>query len=137
MFALGRGVAYASSLIPGAGTALMLASEAEILNAREAARQARLARRAVFVPLAAMLASPEAYAAATTEVFGPLQVVTEWRDGELPLVLQALERMDNHLTAGVVSNDPVFINSVVGATVNGTTYVGLRARTTGAPQNHW
>ncbi len=22
-------------------------------------------------------------------------------------------------------------------TVNGTTYVGIRARTTGAPQNHW
>ena len=101
------------------------------------ARYGALQPTAVFVPLKAMLASPEAYAAATTEVFGPLQVVTEWRDGELPLVLQALERMDNHLTAGVVSNDPVFINSVVGSTVNGTTYVGLRARTTGAPQNHW
>ena len=101
------------------------------------ARYGAIQPTAVFVPLKAMLASPEAYAAATTEVFGPLQVVTEWRDGELPLVLQALERMDNHLTAGVVSNDPVFINSVIGSTVNGTTYVGLRARTTGAPQNHW
>lgn len=26
---------------------------------------------------------------------------------------------------------------VLGSTVNGTTYAGLRARTTGAPQNHW
>lgn len=26
---------------------------------------------------------------------------------------------------------------VLGHTVNGTTYVGRRARTTGAPQNHW
>ncbi len=26
---------------------------------------------------------------------------------------------------------------VVGRTVNGTTYAGIRARTTGAPQNHW
>ncbi|KAH9613499.1 hypothetical protein KSS87_001512 [Heliosperma pusillum] len=26
---------------------------------------------------------------------------------------------------------------VIGNTVNGTTYAGLRARTTGAPQNHW
>ena len=28
-------------------------------------------------------------------------------------------------------------NKVLGATVNGTTYCGMRARTTGAPQNHW
>jgi 1-pyrroline-5-carboxylate dehydrogenase len=92
---------------------------------------------AVFVPLKALLSSPEHYAIATTEVFGPLQVVTEWQDGELPLVLETLERMENHLTAGIVSNDPIFINQVVGSTVNGTTYVGMRARTTGAPQNHW
>jgi 1-pyrroline-5-carboxylate dehydrogenase len=26
---------------------------------------------------------------------------------------------------------------VLGSTVNGTTYCGIRARTTGAPQNHW
>ena len=26
---------------------------------------------------------------------------------------------------------------VLGNTVNGTTYAGMRARTTGAPQNHW
>ncbi|KAK8964419.1 putative aldehyde dehydrogenase [Platanthera guangdongensis] len=26
---------------------------------------------------------------------------------------------------------------VLGRTVNGTTYAGIRARTTGAPQNHW
>ena len=45
--------------------------------------------------------------------------------------------MENHLTAAVVSDDPVFINKVLGATVNGTTYAGMRARTTGAPQNHW
>lgn len=25
----------------------------------------------------------------------------------------------------------------MGNTVNGTTYYGLKARTTGAPQNHW
>ncbi|KFK24134.1 hypothetical protein AALP_AAs67913U000100, partial [Arabis alpina] len=25
----------------------------------------------------------------------------------------------------------------IGNTVNGTTYAGLRGRTTGAPQNHW
>ncbi|CAE7845707.1 ALDH12A1 [Symbiodinium sp. KB8] len=47
------------------------------------------------------------------------------------------ERMNAHLTAAVVSNDFDFINKVAGNTVNGTTYIGRRARTTGAPQNHW
>ncbi|KAJ0105047.1 hypothetical protein Patl1_17841 [Pistacia atlantica] len=31
----------------------------------------------------------------------------------------------------------VNLQEVIGQTVNGTTYAGLRARTTGAPQNHW
>lgn len=52
-------------------------------------------------------------------------------------VLEALERMENHLTAAVVSNDVLFRQHVLAHTVNGTTYCGLRARTTGAPQNHW
>ncbi len=55
----------------------------------------------------------------------------------MPDVLTMLERMSHHLTAAVVSADPVFLNTVLGATVNGTTYAGRRARTTGAPQNHW
>ena len=56
-------------------------------------------------------------------------------DGDdLALVLLACERMDAHLTAAVVSADHAFISKVLGATVNGTTYAGLRARTTGAPQ---
>ena len=92
---------------------------------------------AVYVPLAGMLASDEAFALATTEIFGPFYVYTTYKDGELPLVLTALERMENHLTAAVVSNDVLFVQAVVGSTVNGTTYVGRRARTTGAPQNHW
>lgn len=41
------------------------------------------------------------------------------------------------MTAALVSNDPIFTEKVLGKTVNGTTYHGLRARTTGAPQNHW
>lgn len=31
----------------------------------------------------------------------------------------------------------VYLQEVIGNSVNGTTYAGLRARTTGAPQNHW
>ena len=92
---------------------------------------------AVFVPLDTMLSSKEIFQLATTEVFGPVQVLTSYSDSQLGDVLKCLEKMDAHLTAAVVSNDPVFLNAVLGATVNGTTYAGMRARTTGAPQNHW
>lgn len=92
---------------------------------------------AVRLPLEAMMASDAAFAAATTEVFGPVQAVVTYRDDQLPLVLDALERMSHHLTAAVVSNDALFLQKVLGHTVNGTTYAGSRARTTGAPQNHW
>ena len=91
----------------------------------------------VSVSLKSMLASPAAFATACREVFGPLQIAVEWDDAELPLVLSALERMEHHLTAGIVSNDPTFVTKVLCATVNGTQYCGWRARTTGAPQNHW
>ncbi len=90
---------------------------------------------AVFVPLKQIL-EKEHFEACTTEVFGPFQVVTSYKDGELPLVLEACERMSHHLTAGIVSSDIQFIQHILGATVNGVTYVGRRARTTGAPQWH-
>lgn len=38
-----------------------------------------------------------------------IQIVTEYKKDQLPLVLDALERMHAHLTAAVVSNDPIFI----------------------------
>lgn len=56
------------------------------------------------------------------------QVVTEYGDAELDSVLEACERMNNHLTAAVVSNDVSFQRKVLEATVNGTTYCGIRAR---------
>lgn len=91
---------------------------------------------AVFVPLA-QLASKEHFPLCSTEVFGPVQVVTEYDDAALPTVLDCLERMSHHLTAAIVSNDERFRYQVLAASVNGTTYAGRRARTTGAPQNHW
>jgi 1-pyrroline-5-carboxylate dehydrogenase len=63
---------------------------------------------AVFVPLTELV-KEQNFALCTTEVFGPFQVVTEWSDDQLPTVLNALERMSHHLTAGVVSNDPIFL----------------------------
>ena len=93
---------------------------------------------AVSVPLDAMHLK-DAFELATTELFGPFQIVVRYGRGknDLNKIKRMLERMDNHLTAAVVSNDPLFIQDIVGNTVNGTTYVGKRARTTGAPQNHW
>ncbi len=55
----------------------------------------------------------------------------------MDLILTILEKMKQHLTAAIVSNDPIFNNYILGNTINGTTYCGLKARTTGAPQNHW
>uniref|UniRef100_A0A6B2L1I1 Aldehyde dehydrogenase domain-containing protein n=1 Tax=Arcella intermedia TaxID=1963864 RepID=A0A6B2L1I1_9EUKA len=91
---------------------------------------------AVFLPLQELL-SPAHFPLATTEVFAPFQVVTSYDDSTLELVLQACERLSHHLTAAVVSNDAHFVQRVLSRTINGTTYAGLRARTTGAPQNHW
>jgi len=92
---------------------------------------------AVFVPLKEMLASKEVFDLCTTEIFGPFQVVTEYDTDEVDLVLEACERMSHHLTAAVVTNDPDFRHKILSNTVNGTTYHGIRGRTTGAPANHW
>ena len=90
---------------------------------------------AVRVPLSAL--AGDHFDLITTELFGPFQVVVSYTDSELPAVVNVLERMSHHLTAGVVSNDAPFLKEVLGASVNGTTYAGMRGRTTGAPQNHW
>ncbi|KAK3226462.1 hypothetical protein Dsin_006324 [Dipteronia sinensis] len=91
---------------------------------------------AIYVPLEELVKDNN-YELVTREIFGPFQIVTEYKQDQLSMVLYALERMHAHLTAAVVSNDPLFLQEVIGNTVNGTTYAGLRARTTGAPQNHW
>lgn len=90
---------------------------------------------AIRVPFSALCG--EHFGLLTTELFGPFQIVSAYGDDDLPALLGLLERMSHHLTAAVVSADPVFQNTVLAATVNGTTYCGMRARTTGAPQNHW
>jgi len=92
---------------------------------------------AVYLPIDTILGSEEAFEAATTELFGPFQVITSYKEGELPKVLELVNRVQNHLTAGIVSNDQHFLNEVLGNTINGTIYAGIRARTTGAPQQMW
>lgn len=90
----------------------------------------------VFVPLDEIL-KEENFAACTREIFGPFQVVTEWKDGEADKVIALCEKLNQHLTAAICTNDMPLQQKFIGMTVNGTTYVGIRARTTGAPQNHW
>lgn len=90
---------------------------------------------AVQVPLSALLGGH--FDLLTTELFGPFQVIVQYADDEIDTVLSLLEQLTSHLTAAVVSADVVFQQRVLGATLNGTTYCGMRARTTGAPQNHW
>jgi len=73
----------------------------------------------------------------TREIFGPFQVVTEYKAGEEDAVLDCLNRNPNHLTAGIVSQDHDFVEKFLGNTFVGTTYAGMRARTTAAPQQMW
>lgn len=91
---------------------------------------------AIKVPLEAFL-NKKNYPLLTQELFGPYQIVTEYSDKDIDVVLKILDGLENKLTCAVVSNDEYFLNKVLGSTSNGTTYAGLRSRTTGAPQNHW
>ena len=91
---------------------------------------------AIKIPITQLL-SDKYFDLCTTEIFGGFQIIVDYNDDQLDLVLEALERVHAHLTAAVVSNDVHFQNRVLSSTVNGTTYCGIRARTTGAPQNHW
>jgi len=83
------------------------------------------AATAVQVPLSELCG--DHFELLTTELFGPFQVVVSYGDDELPAVLELLERMSHHLTAAVVSDDTVFQNKVLGSTVNGTSFCGMRA----------
>jgi len=91
---------------------------------------------AVRVPIES-LQDPAHLETACVELFGPFQVIVDWKEGQLPLVIDLLNKCPNHLTAGIVSNDMHFINEILGNTISGTTYAGIRARTTAAPQQHW
>ena len=90
---------------------------------------------AIKIPIKQLLLE-ENFSLCTTEIFGGFQIIVDYNDDELPLVLEALERVDAHLTAAVVSNDVLFQNKVLAHTVNGTTYCGIRARTTGTYTSH-
>lgn len=39
------------------------------------------------------------------------QIITDYKSSQLSIVLDVLERMHAHLTAAVVSNDPLFLQA--------------------------
>lgn len=119
--------------IPGAK---LLFGGKPIENAQVPAKYGLYEPTAIYLPIEE-IAKTENWDLVTTELFGPFQIVTSYDDAQLDLVIKMIEEFENHLTAGVVSNDPEFLNKVLGSTCNGVTYCGYRARTTGAPQNHW
>jgi 1-pyrroline-5-carboxylate dehydrogenase len=63
-----------------------------------------------------------------TELFGPFQVIVPYKSDQLKDVLRILNKMKHNLTAGVVSNDPLFLDHVLGQTINGTTYAGTASK---------
>jgi 1-pyrroline-5-carboxylate dehydrogenase len=91
---------------------------------------------AIFVPLS-HFKSAKKRKLLTTELFGPFQIVTEYTNAQLNTVLDVMDSIPDNLTAAIVSNDQQWTDHILGETINGTQYAGLRARTTGAPQNHW
>lgn len=86
---------------------------------------------AIEIPIQSLFVSNDAFNLCTKELFGPFQIIVKYRDEDVDLVLKALEKMSHHLTAAVVSNETNFLNKILSRSVNGTTYAGLRARTTG------
>jgi len=56
----------------------------------------------------------------TKELFGPFCVFVEYGDKDLDYLLEILEELPHHLSAALVTNDPIFSNKVLGETINGT-----------------
>ena len=125
---------HIDSLLKIAGSNLLLGGK-ELANHSIPSMYGSLEPTAIQIPLAAFLTDD--FKKITKEVFGPFQIVVVYADKEIGLVKDVLEKITQNLTAAIVSNDAFFQQDLLANTVNGTTYTGMKARTTGAPQNHW
>ena len=125
---------HIDSLLKIAGSNLLLGGK-ELANHSIPSMYGSLEPTAIQIPLAAFLTDD--FKKITKEVFGPFQIVVVYTDKEIGLVKDVLEKITQNLTAAIVSNDAFFQQDLLANTVNGTTYTGMKARTTGAPQNHW
>ena len=125
---------HIDSLLKIAGSNLLLGGK-ELANHSIPSVYGSLEPTAIQIPLEAFLT--DNFKKITKEVFGPFQIVVVYTDKEIGLVKDVLEKITQNLTAAIVSNDAFFQQDLLANTVNGTTYTGMKARTTGAPQNHW
>jgi 1-pyrroline-5-carboxylate dehydrogenase len=125
---------HIDSLLKISGSKLLLGGK-ELTNHSIPSVYGSLEPTALQVPIGAFLTDD--FKKITKEVFGPFQVVVVYTDKEIGLVKDVLEKITQNLTAAIVSNDAFFQQDLLANTVNGTTYTGMKARTTGAPQNHW
>ena len=125
---------HIDSLLKIVGSKLLLGGK-ELANHSIPSMYGSLEPTAIQIPLAAFLTDD--FKKITKEVFGPFQIVVVYTDKEIGLVKDVLEQITQNLTAAIVSNDAFFQQDLLANTVNGTTYTGMKARTTGAPQNHW
>ncbi|XP_022866168.1 probable aldehyde dehydrogenase [Olea europaea var. sylvestris] len=98
---------HMNKLLQISGSKLLFGGEA-LENHNIPAIYGAIKPTAVFIPLEEILKDNN-YELVTKEIFGPFQIVTEYKHNQLPLVLKALEKMNAHLTAAVVSNDPLFL----------------------------
>ena len=125
---------HIDSLLKITGSKLLLGGK-ELTNHSIPSVYGSLEPTALQIPIEAFLTDD--FKKITKEVFGPFQIVVVYTDKEIGLVKNALEKITQNLTAAIVSNDAFFQQDLLANTVNGTTYTGMKARTTGAPQNHW
>lgn len=127
---------HMNNLLKIQGSKLLFGGE-ELENHSIPAVYGAIKPTAVFVPIEEIL-KDDNYQLVTREIFGPfqvtlsvpsilffhfevllffftphlflrLQIVTEYKDTQLSMVLDALEKMHAHLTAAVVSNDVLFL----------------------------
>ena len=99
--------AHLEALLAIPGAELLYGGE-EIQGHNIPARYGAFVPTAVKVPLKELMASDERFHLVTTEVFAPFQIVTEYDDSTFNLMLDCVERIDEHLTAAIVSNDLAF-----------------------------
>jgi 1-pyrroline-5-carboxylate dehydrogenase len=89
---------------------------------------------AILLPLQTALDNRELI---MTEVFAPFQLLIPWHSPEdLTAVLRLVNSFSRHLTAAVVDRDQRWLSYVLANTKPGTTYYGINAGTTGAPEWH-
>lgn len=73
----------------------------------------------------------------STEIFAPIQILSYYNEDDMDIIQSIIQQLPHKLTCAIVTNDVVIQHKLLACSQNGTTYIGLDARTTGTPQNRW